>query len=100
MASDVAALVVTPREARTVARDLLNDGMLIAQGVCPSVPGLRFATAHVPARRTGAQVESAAALLALVSPGFGGDGRCVLAKWRLIENGGVHDLHNPHKVLA
>ncbi len=66
--ADVGLLVVTPRKARAGAGDLLDHGVMLAQGMGTSVAGLALATAYVAAGRAGAQVEGAAAFLAGRAP--------------------------------
>ena len=79
--------------------DLLYYRVVLTQRVGSSVPGLRLAAANVPAGCTGAQVERAAALLALLRPRISDDVGSVVAQ-ALIENGGVHDFHVAHKVAC
>ena len=91
--SDVPALVVAPGETWSVTRDLLDDRMVLAEGVSPSVPGLRLAAADVSAGDARAQVELAAAFLALIRTRVSNDVGRVIAQ-PLVENRGVRDLHD------
>ena len=64
--SDVTVLVVAPGETWSVTGDLLDDRMVLAEGMRAGVPSLRLAAADVAACDARAQVEFAAALLAFL----------------------------------
>lgn len=64
LVSDVAALVVTPREAVSLPCHLLNDWVVLAERMRSGMASLRLTAADVSARGAGTQVEVAAAAFA------------------------------------